>query len=260
MNNVLDNYLTVAPTHQNALDIFRGQWTSRLPPPWDSLVAGSVPLFEDTRTTWAIEQMGGVGGKTVLELGPLEGGIPYILEKSGAKYILAIEANTVAFLRCLIVKEILGLAKVRYLCGDFRPYLRDSNEYFDVIFASGVLYHMTDPIQLLFDLSLRTRQLYIWTHYYDPALVASNEVIRNRLGPAQHLEFEGFQYEQHSYNYDIALNWPGFCGGTGQFCAWLTRDSILGALRKFGFTQIRIGFEALDHPNGPCFSIVAERV
>ena len=259
MPNVLDHYVTSAPNHQNALDIFQGQWTSRLPDGGQGLNAGQTPLFEDPRVTWAIEKLGGVQDNTVLELGPLEGGHSYMLENAGVKSVLALESNTNAFLRCLIVKEILRLKKVHFLAGDFRPFLSSDGQHFDVIFASGVLYHMTDPIRLLFDISRRCRKVFLWTHYYDAALLEQNEVVRNRLGPAQNLDFEGLRYEMHTYDYDISLNWSGFCGGSATSCAWLTRGSILGALAHFGFKEIDIAFEQFDHPNGPCFAIVASR-
>ena len=122
MTNVLDSYVTRAPDPQNALDIFKGQWTSRLPERWSYLTAGFLPIFQDPRVSWAIEHLGGSEGKTVLELGPLEGGHSYMLENAGAESVLAIEGNANAFLRCLAVKEIVALKKVRFLCGDFRKY------------------------------------------------------------------------------------------------------------------------------------------
>jgi glycosyltransferase involved in cell wall biosynthesis len=259
MTNALDNYVTSFPSHQNALDIFRGQWTSRLPAPWDSLTAGSTPLFEDPRIKWAIERLGGVNDKTILELGPLEGGHSYMLEAAGAKSVLAIEGNSNTFLRCLTVKEILGLQKVRFLCGDFRQFLSLDQRRFEVIFASGVLYHMTDPMQLLFDMLSRTDQLYLWTHYFDDSLVARRPNVSRRLGAGQHLELKGFSYELHNYIYDKAFEWAGFCGGSAPTAAWLTRDSILGAFRYFGFYDVTIGFDQGDHPNGPAFAIVARR-
>jgi hypothetical protein len=259
MVNALDNYVTSFPSHQNALDIFRDQWTSRLPAPWNCLNAGSTPLFEDPRIKWAIERLGGVRGKAILELGPLESGHSYMLETAGAESVLAIEGNSNTFLRCLTVKEILGLQKVRLLCGDFRQFLSLDHQRFDVIFASGVLYHMTDPMQLLFDMSSRADQLYLWTHYFDASLVARHPDVSRRLGAAQHLELKGFSYELRSYSYDKALEWAGFCGGSGPTAAWLTRDSILGALRYFGFNDIIVGFDQEDHPNGPAFAIVALR-
>lgn len=255
----LDNYVASAPSHQNALDIFRDQWSSRFPPPWDSLKAGSIRLFEDSRTTWAIDQMGGVRGKTVLELGPLEGGHSYMLEKAEAGSVLSIEGNTSAFLRCLIAKEILGLQRVRFICGDFRQFFSTNQDPFDVVFASGVLYHMQQPVRLIRDICQRTQQIYFWTHYFDADLTARNAPLRSRLGPAQRSELDGFSYEFHSYSYNDALNWAGFCGGSAPMAAWLPRNSILGALRHFGFGNITIGFEQPDHPNGPAFAVVARR-
>jgi hypothetical protein len=260
MDNVLDNYISSEPNPQNALDIFPGQWTSKLPAPWDSLNAGPLPLFEDIKIDWAIEQFGGIQGKSVCELGPLEGGNSYMLERAGAKSVLAIEANTRAFLRCLIVKEILGLKKVQFMCGDFRPFLQSNQQAFDVILASGVLYHMTDPMRLLFDISRHAPQCYLWTHYFEPDFIASNQVLRGRLGPAQQMELDGFRYVQHRHNYSqTQLSCQGFCGGTHQFSTWLPRDTILSALRYFGFTDIRIAFDQPDHPNGPSLAVVAQR-
>ncbi len=257
MTDILDNYVTTFPTPQNALDIFKGHWSSRLPGTWSSLAAGTIPLFEDQRVTWAIESLGGVEGKTVLELGPLEGGHSYMLENAGAKFVIAIEGNTEAFLRCLVVKEILGLMRVRFLCGDFRKYIAEGQDQFDVVFASGVLYHMTDPVQLLIDISRRTQRLFLWTHYFDATVVAESPEASRRLGPAQHLQIDGFQYEASTYSYQNALQWGGFCGGSARTATWLTKESILRALRHVGFNEISIEFDQPKHPHGPCFAIVA---
>ena len=257
MSTVLDHHLVSAPSHQNALDIFQGSWSSRFPVPHQDLKAGWVPLFEDPRITWAIEKLAGILDNDVLELGPLEGGHSFMLEQAGARSILSLESNTNAFLRCLVVKEIMDLKRVHFLCGDFRQFLASNKRQFDTVFACGVLYHMTDPVRLLLDVSRCCRRLFLWTHYYDASVLAQNEVMRDRFGPAQFLEFEGLQYELHSYSYETALTWDGFCGGTAPSCAWLTRSSILKALKHFGFNKLEIGFEQLDHPNGPCFAIAA---
>ncbi len=118
-----------------------------------------------------------------------------MMEQAGVKSVLALESNTSSFVRCLIIKEILTLSKVRYFCGDFRPFLDANQHCFDLIFASGVLYHMTDPMRLLREISRSCRQVFLWTHYYDAPFVERNDYVRNRLGPAQHLELDGLSYE-----------------------------------------------------------------
>ena len=62
---------------------------------------------------------GRLAGFGILELGPLEGAHTYRLEQLGAERILAIEANVEAYLKCLIVKEILGLIKSKLLTWRF---------------------------------------------------------------------------------------------------------------------------------------------
>jgi SAM-dependent methyltransferase len=147
--NVLNQYVTSAPSAQNALDILAGSWVSKLPDPLAGLQAGPVPVFDDPRPPWAAEQLGDFKGRTVLELGSLEGGHTYQIERLGAAAILAIEANTSAYLRSLIIKELLEIRRARFVCGDFVAFLRENRKTFDVCFASGVLYHMRNPAELI---------------------------------------------------------------------------------------------------------------
>src|SRR5436305_10285128 len=81
---VQTKYLTSAPSDQNALDIFADEWVSRFPGERANLRAGTLHLFEAPLVDSWISQLGGVAGKSVLELGPLEGGHSYMLEKNGA--------------------------------------------------------------------------------------------------------------------------------------------------------------------------------
>ena len=115
----LDRYVASAPSPQNALDIFEGAWTSRLPSPFENARVGATPLFEDERLAWAIDDLGGFDGARIVELGPLEGGHTYMLQRAGAASVVAIEGNRRAYLKCLVVKELLALQRARFLCGDF---------------------------------------------------------------------------------------------------------------------------------------------
>ena len=165
--SILDRYLNTLPTPQNAVDIFGGEWASQFPESVAAVHAGTIPLFDDARVHWWKEMVGGFDGQTVLELGPLEGGHSYMLERYGAQSVLAIEANTRAYLRCLITKEILELKRVRFVCGDFMEYMRQEKTQFDLGVASGVLYHMSNPIEMLGLLTRLTRKhIFLWTHYY----------------------------------------------------------------------------------------------
>ncbi|RRR72214.1 MAG: class I SAM-dependent methyltransferase [Candidatus Viridilinea halotolerans] len=258
-SNILDAYITTAPSPQVALDLFKGEWSSQLPAPFEHLQAGPVGLFTDVRITWAIERLGGVAGQRVLELGPLEGGHSYILEQAGAAEIVAIEANSRAFLKCLIVRELLGLAHVQFLCGDFVEYLRTTPDRFDAIVASGVLYHMRNPAELIELVAQHSDRVFFWTHYYDKALINASPVLAPKFPASTPTEHAGFKHTLYRQEYQLSLDCSRFCGGGAVHSAWMAREELLDCVRYFGFDQIEIGFEAPTHPNGPCFAFVATR-
>src|SRR5262249_23696034 len=98
-----ERYAPGAPSPQQSLDIFRGEWSSVLPAPFCACEAGRVPAFGDPRLKWGVERLGGVTDRRVIELGPLEGGHTWMLEQLGAAEVVAIEASDRAFLKCLLV-------------------------------------------------------------------------------------------------------------------------------------------------------------
>jgi len=257
---ILDAYLHTAPTDQSALDLFKGEWASRFPPPFNTLEAGGVPLFQDSRIHWALDLLGGAQGQSVLELGPLEGGHSYMMEKAGAASVIAIEANTRAYLKCLIAKEILDLKRVKFLCGDFMPYLEATDQQFDLIIAAGVLYHMKDPVRMLQLVGSHTRRTHIWTHYYDAGLLATQPNLSQRFtSPVETVEVNGVPVQLHRQNYMESLASKTYCGGGQDYSVWLTRDGLLSTLRAVGFTKIETGFDQPDHPHGPAIALVASK-
>jgi Protein of unknown function (DUF1698) len=257
--NPLDEYVRVFPNDQNALDIFKGDWSSQLPGARKELEAGTISLFDDARIIWAAEQLGGFKSQRVIELGPLEAGHTYMLESLGAESILAIEANKRAYLKCLIVKEILSLNRSRFLLGDFVSFLRENKKSFDVCVASGVLYHMQNPCELIHLISKASKKVVLWTHFYDKERIQAKRIVAGKFSGALKKNYNGFDHVLHKYIYGDALNWTGFCGGSYPYSYWMSREDILACLRFFGFQDLRIGFQEPDHPNGPSLCIVAVR-
>jgi hypothetical protein len=255
--DILDEYIQTAPDPQCTLDIFKGEWSSSLSAPLDKLTAGSTPLFDDPRIRWAVDQFRGIRDKTVLELGPLEAGHTYMLEQLGAQSIVSVEANTRAYLKCLIIKELLDLKHTHFLCGDFVEYLHENHTCFDIGIASGVLYHMRNPVELIGLLSRTCERVFIWTHYYDEEIISANSVIAEHFTGSLQAEYEGFTHRLYRQEYKTSLDWNGFCGGSAPYSHWMDRESILTCLGYFGFRNIVIGLEQPQHPNGPCFSLTA---
>jgi hypothetical protein len=60
-------------------------------------------------------------------------------------------------------------------------------------------------------------------------------------------------------NYMGAQLQDGFCGGIYNQPRWMSRDSILDALRALGFRELEIAHEGRPYPTQPCFSIFARK-
>jgi hypothetical protein len=255
----LSQYCKELPSPQNLIDLC-SQWISLLPDlPNNPLQSGKVPLFQDSRIQWAAEYFGGFQGMKILELGPLEGGHSYMLEHLGADYILAIESNKEAFLKCLIVKELYGLYKCHFILGDFMKHLRQTTETYDFCLASGVLYHMLNPVELLSLIARVADKTLIWTHYYDEKIISRMSFIkRRRYSKGEVAEFAGFACPRHKQVYGLNMG-RKFLGGTARYSYWLKSDDIISALKYFGFKKVEVNFNQLDHPNGPCFCLACSK-
>lgn len=255
---VNDYYNMTFPSFQNSIDIFKNEWSSKFPE-FTGIRAGSIPLFDDERIKWLISSVD-LSNRYLLELGPLEGGHTYMLEKAGAHEIVAIEANTKAFLKCLITKEIFGLKKSKFLCGDFVEYLKRSENTYDGIIACGVLYHMADPVELIHLISKSVRDfVFLWTHYFDEDWVAKNSS-KDRFSGMIESTYLDLKVNYYRQNYLLNKdNTVGFCGGGYAFSHWMKRAQIIEALGYFGFKKYEIAFDEYNHPNGPSFAIIARK-
>ena len=251
-----DVCVTTAPSAQSAIDTF-SDWSSRFPASL-GVTAGTAALFEDDRAHWAFSELGGVRGKSVLELGPLEGGHTYMLQKAGASSVIAIEGNKRCYLKCLITKELLNLHKARILLGDFMPWLEKDRTTFDLVWATGVLYHMVEPVKLLNLIATRANQIHIWTHYVPDAGYGS-EPWTQPITNIEDREYDGRTIRHYVRSYFNQGAKATYCGGVYQSAAWLRRSDILEQLRIGGFNKISVAFDAPDHPHGPAFALVGTR-
>ena len=256
---VFDQYDASLPTNQNAIDVLPG-WSTALPPDCH-VKAGALNTFHDVRMLWAHECFGSLRGKRVLELGPLEAGHTIYLEQQGAD-VLAIESNKLAFLRCLIVKELAGLKQARFMLGDFVKWLETTDETYDLIIASGVLYHMHDPLGLLELASNHSTSLFLWTHFFSDEAMPPGDPRRDAgilSDRPDIVEFHGMPMRLYGRTYANSDANDDFNGGMLDAHSWLHREDILTALRLLGYVDIKITHETPDHQNGPSFSVFASK-
>lgn len=255
---VLDEYVSSMPSAQNAVDLVAG-WNHALPPEAGA-VAGAAFMYADARIEWCLEQFGSTKGCQILELGPLEGLHTYMLHRHDPALIRAVEANKLSFMRCLITKELLGLTKAHFMLGDFQKWLEFSSERYDLIVASGVLYHMINPVRLLELMSNRADSLYLWTHYFSETSMLPGDLRRGAFsGKIETVDYKGLDIRLHRRSYHGAWHDKAFCGGMHDEHSWMEKEQILEVLNRLGYKDVRVAHDAADHPNGPSISIFASR-
>ncbi|WP_233829226.1 class I SAM-dependent methyltransferase [Paraburkholderia sp. ZP32-5] len=251
----LDLYATSEPSHALAFNLFDGTWISDVP----GYGLGKTAHFEDGRLQWFESVCGGFAGKSALELGPMEGGHTYMLAQAGASPVLAIEANSKCFLKCLLVQNALKF-NAEFMYGDFRELLRKREQRFDLILASGVLYHMFDPVALLEDMAYASDSLCIWTHYFDADVVRENRNMATHVDPTPTKSvFRGREIDIHRYSYLDSITSTKFIGGTAPQANWMSRASLLSVLDALDMTVI-VGREDRDHPAGPAILLYAAHI
>lgn len=255
-------YESRTPSPQTIADIFRGSWKSRLP---GDIETGAVSMFEDRRIQWFNSTLdGGLRDKSVLELGPFEGYQSYHLYRHGVRKIVSVEANSFNFLKCLCVKELYGLRNVDYLFGDALSFLRECTEDFDVVWASGILYHMQEPVDFLSLACDRCHDLYLWTHYFSPGVLQLNNGQEKHFVPKadRKVKFGTTSITLHARSYNIRNyheNIPAYWeGGLDDLTFWLERDTIIELLHAKGFKNIVVHADA-DINGLPLISLAASR-
>ena len=257
-DTTFDQYEAGSPSDQLAVDMLSG-WNCCFPPS-AKVKAGKLALHDDARIHWAAERFGSMEGKIVLEAGPLEGMHTYMLNRLLPKRIDAIEANRLSFMRCLVAKQIMGLNRARFRLGDVSKWLADFKGRYDLIVASGVLYHMPEPAEFIRLAASRSDALFLWTHFYlDEAMPASDSRRLPFSGKMVERTVAGVTTRCYERSYKDSARRSAFCGGTADRHYWMHRDDILALLAAVGYDDIEIFREDLKHPGGPCFSVMARR-
>jgi hypothetical protein len=222
------------------------------------VTGGPAHLFDDGRIHWLLGMLGEVCGWNVFELGPLEGGHTYMLCNAGAR-VTAVEMHRRAYLRCLCARELLRYEGATFLLGDGVETLKATSSRLDLVVASGVLYHLEDPLALLEAASARSDRLFLWTHVWDAEVAKRRPEVAGQFTRPWRQVFRGGELTGMHRRYDGEHASPAACTGPAAGSVWMTRGSLLEALRALGFSKIETAFEEPDHSNGPALALLARR-
>ncbi|MBA3351629.1 MAG: class I SAM-dependent methyltransferase [Blastocatellia bacterium] len=262
-SKIVVQYCAENPSPQTALDIFKGSWKSALPPECGLTTGTKEGFHRDPRVYWVASLLPNkFQDMDILELGPFEGYDSQLFEKLGAASVLSVEGNNINFLKCLVLKQALGL-KTCFVHGGFLEYLRKTERRFDLVWASGILYHSEDPLELLAQIGRKTDRLFLWTHYYSDSLrgtqngayfIEQNNIEQTRDNDRYLLHYRAYGIEK--FKDGLPLHYEG---GQKAFSLWMERDDIDRILRALGFRSIKVQADGKASNGLPFISLFAER-
>lgn len=171
-----------------------------------------------------------VSSLRVLDLGCLEGGISFHLAKLGAE-VIGLEAREINIKKCEFVAEASGQSNLKFVQGDMLDLERHDLGQFDLIVASGVLYHVDAQGIVPFLTSLRKccRGVVIFdTHVANQILEyyeTSNGLVVYGRSIVEHFDSEADDSKDKK-------PWASF---RNNFSFWPTERSLMNLLKEAGF-------------------------
>ncbi len=168
-----------------------------------------------------------IKGKSILELGCLEGLHTLMLHLLGAKMIVAIEGREDNFIKSLMVKNAFHLDRSTVMFGDIEEILFILPASFDICIALGVLYHLENPIETVYRIGELVGTLFIWTHYSVDSYPAG-EMVDVRFN---NVVYRGKFVSEDTNHYLSGIKKKSF---------WVFRDDVFRLLRDAGFMNIKL--------------------
>ena len=183
--------------------------------------------------------------KNILELGCSEGGHSLILHTLGAKKIVAIEGRKENFLKCLIVKNAFNLDTCQFLFGDLNEILSLLSGPFDICLALGILYHLNNPVSIVYRIAELSNSLFIWTHYCTKNFPSGS--------------MAEIKYKDHVYKGKyVRENTQHYLSGLNDNSFWLFEEDILRFICDAGFQDIEV-IQKETHEHGPAITLLAQK-
>jgi SAM-dependent methyltransferase len=178
---------------------------------------GELDYRGDQRVKYALSEF--PDARSILELGSLEGGQSFQLARMPGTKLLAIEGRADSLHRAQWVQKILGVDNINFVQGNLENDELKQYGPVDLVFCSGLLYHLPRPWALIEQIGSITRNLFLSTHYVDDANATEN--------------VNGYKGRFYSEQTDPL-------SGMSSQSFLLTLESLQQALRNNGFAEVKI--------------------
>jgi SAM-dependent methyltransferase len=200
--------------------------------PGESWDMSQHPVFVAARAVLFSHYRDRLSGRTVVDLGCLEGGYTVEFARLGM-IATGIEVRPSNFALCEAVRTSVALPDLKFIQDD--AWNVASYGPFDVVFCSGLLYHLANPRRYLELIAAATRDLLILdTHV---ALDQGDDTARFALGEfVSHEGMRGRWFLEYSDGADTrndAAHWSAW-GNARSF--WPLKAELMGAIADAGFS------------------------
>lgn len=186
----------------------------------------------------------GLAGRTVIDLGCLEGGFTTEFARAGME-ATGVEVRNSNYRNCLYVRENVATPNLRFVQGD----ANDVDRYgaFDVFFVSGLLYHLDRPRAFLEAVARNCgKALVLWTHvapdevgpgseHYTLSYMEENEGLHGRW----YAEYDEISRDKLDDN----LRWASW---NNRRSFWIKKSHLIETLRDLGFDLVLEQYDWLD--------------
>jgi SAM-dependent methyltransferase len=198
-----------------------------------------VDALDDARLDALLDACGGsLEGRTIVDLGCLEGGFTLGFAALGADRAVGIEARKVSVERCELARDLLGLANATFVRGDVKEELVRLGR-FEVVFAAGILYHVADPATLLVEMRRACTELtLIDTHVARPDVSSHgcSELVSRTFGGREYRGRMFPEYAADGSDGDVEdMVWAAW-GDSAAF--WPLEDDLVAMIGDAGFASV----------------------
>lgn len=198
---------------------------------------GNFHAMQDHRVDQFFEAFPDV--RRVMELGSLEGGHSFnMASRPQIENVLGIEGRQSSVDKARFVQKLLKIDNVEFVTANLEETDLASFGEFDVVFCSGLLYHLPEPWELIEQISRVSPNLFMWTHY------TKEETVN-----AHAHGMPGYTFQEGGLSDPLS--------GMSADSFWPTLDGLQDMLKEYGFKTIDLIEDDPDHPHGPAITLAA---
>ncbi|MGH7935465.1 MAG: class I SAM-dependent methyltransferase [Chthoniobacterales bacterium] len=177
--------------------------------------------------------------RRILELGSLEGGHTIgLAQLPGIETVVGVEGRTANFERALLAKELFAIPNIEFVQANLEQVRLSEFGPFDVIYCSGLLYHLPEPWRLVEQFAASASGLFLWTH-------CASEASANIFAES----YKGLRQAEGGSDEPLS--------GLSPDSFWPTLGSLCTMLTTHGFSQVRLLANDLEHEHGPAVTLAA---